>query len=312
MLAQQGDPQSQAYLRDVWIRSPERRQTIALGLSQFPSDENWDYLIRSMPVLESYAVPEVLKALRKVPAATDDAQALREVILLGLRMEADGQSPEPALGLLTYWTGLDLASNAGQALIGWQKWFSERFPDHPKAELPHLEGTSPWSLETLSEYFATSEGRKGDSEAGKLAYAKAQCADCHRMGSSGKTVGPDLTTIANRFTKREVLESILYPSHVISDQYRASRVVTNDGKVYTGLVTRGANGTVTIKDSQLKDMVVSEENVETVEPSQVSIMPSGLFDRLTGAEIRDLMTFLGYVPEASRVANRPDEATRKK
>ncbi len=105
MLSQSGDEESIAYLRQVWLRSPERRQTVALGLAQHPSEENWDYLIRSLPVLESFAVNEVMNALRTVPLATDDSDAYREVILHGLRMEQQGEDPKPAIELLTYWAG---------------------------------------------------------------------------------------------------------------------------------------------------------------------------------------------------------------
>src|SRR5688500_8341204 len=43
-----------------------------------------------------------------------------------------------------------------------------------------------------------------------------QCATCHRFGGIGTDVGPDLTTIASRFKKADLLESILWPSKIIS------------------------------------------------------------------------------------------------
>lgn len=331
MLAQHGDEDCQAYLREIWVRSPERRQAVAMGLAQFPNDENWDYLVRSLPVLETYAVGEVMGALRKVPSATDDTQAIREVILHGLRIEKDGHSPQPALDLLDYWVGEDEIEQT-QELVGapaspesddadskktisskmlvWQKWFADKYPNEPSAELPQLEITSNWSINTLTEYFLTSEGRKGNSQAGSLVYEKAQCADCHRFQSIGQPIGPDLTTVAGRFTRKEVLESILFPSHIISDQYRSQRVLTTDGKVIVGLLTRNSSGEVVVKDSKLEVHTIAEENVEAIEPSKMSMMPSGLIDQLTANEIRDLMTFLGYVPEQQQTAQRQDAVTK--
>jgi putative heme-binding domain-containing protein len=317
MLSQHGDEDCQSYLREIWIRSPERRQTVALGLAQFPSEENWDYLIRSLPVLESYAVPEVMAALQKVSIATDDAQALREVILHGLRMEQSGESPQPAIDLLAYWVGDDHSKRsvegdqAPSRLSGWQDWYSASYPNEPPAVLPYAENRSSWSIEALAEYFSSSEGRKGNAEAGMIAYKKAQCADCHRAGTLGVSVGPDLTSVAGRFTRKEVLESILFPSHVISDQYRSKRILTTDGKVYTGLVTKQTAGVVTVVDGQLKETNISEENIELIESSNVSMMPTGLIDNLSAAEIRDLMTFLGFMPEQStQVAQQPEPMTR--
>ncbi|QDV24917.1 HEAT repeat domain-containing protein [Aureliella helgolandensis] len=302
MLSQNSDPESTAYLREIWIRSPERRQAVALGLSMQPNDENWDYLVRSLPVLESFAVPEVMDALRKVPTATNDPQALREVILHGLRMEQEGQSPASALKLLTYWTGQSptpssSAEDAGgeqRTLQGWQEWFAQKFPEHPEAKLPELEKSSPWNTETLDEYFASSDGRKGDRENGQAIFAKAQCASCHRMQTTGAAVGPDLTSVASRFTRKEVIESILFPSHVISDQYRSKRVLTSDGKVISGMLTENANGSVMVRDSQLVEHIIAEQDIDEIQPSKSSLMPGGLLDELSAPEIRDLMLYMGY------------------
>lgn len=299
MLSQNGDPDSLAYLREIWVRSPERRQAVALGLSQQPSDENWDYLIRSLPVLETYAVTEVMDALRNVPQATDDPQALREVILRGLKIEQDGQSPKPATELLAYWTGESFPTSNGESpLAPWQQWYADRYPDLPEAKLPELEQASPWNMETLFEYFLSSDGRKGNSENGREVYAKAQCASCHRAGSTGQPIGPDLSTVAKRFTRNEVIESILFPSHIISDQYRTKMVLTTDGRTLSGVVAESSDGSLVIRDSNLNEHTVAEQDIDAIKPSKSSLMPSGLLDTLTAAEIRDMMTFLGFVPEA--------------
>lgn len=296
MLSQHGSEDAQEYLREIWIRSPERRQAVALGLSMFPTDPNWDYLVRSLPVLESFAVPEILNALKKIPAATHDAQAVRDVILHGLRMEENGQSPGPAISLLKYWTGEDLAdsSNSASKLTRWQTWYSDKFPDQPDAVLPVMEQSSPWNMETLTEYFASADGRRGDVENGMAIYEKADCAKCHRMGQTGTAVGPDLTTLASRFTKKEVIESMLFPSHVISDQYQTQKVLTSDGKVYVGMVAEQRDGTLVVRDSNLETHTVAAQDLDQLAPSKVSLMPSGLLDTLSAAEIRDLMTYLGF------------------
>lgn len=298
MLSQSGDAESIAYLRQVWLRSPERRQAVALGLAQHPSDENWDYLIRSLPVLESFAVSEVMTALRTIPLAADDADAFREVILHGLRMEEQGESPKPALELLTYWTGEDFSDEADSAkpLDAWQKWYANNYPNRPEAVLPKTESGSTWNVETLTEYFNSTEGRKGNPTTGQTAYTKAQCASCHRMGRTGASVGPDLTSVAKRFTRKEALESILFPSHVISDQYATKRVLTADGKVYSGILSTNPDGSITIRDSNLKETVIAEEDIDQIHPSKVSLMPAGLLDNLTAEEIRDLMAYMGFVP----------------
>ncbi len=307
LLTQHGDADALAYLREIWIRNPERRQAVALGLATQPNDENWDYLVRSLPVLESFAVTEVMRALQTVPVATDDPQALREVILHGLKMARDEQSPLPAIRLLEYWTGehFDPPTDGASPMAPWQTWFAEKYPDALPAELPEPTGASPWTMETLTEYFASSDGRRGDPENGRNVYLKAQCSQCHRKGDIGTNIGPDLSYVTNRFSRNEVIQSILYPSQNISDQYKSQRVLTLDGQVYTGIVAQYVPGTLLVRDSDLNEHTVAEQDIERIEPSQTSMMPSGLLDKFTAADIRDLMTFLGYLP-ARQVASEPN------
>lgn len=314
MLSQSGDSESMAYLRQVWLRSPERRQAVALGLAQQPNEENWDYLIRSLPALETFAVSEVMGALRRVAIAADDSDAYREVILHGLRMEEQGEDPQPAVDLLTYWVGngaVEEPSEGASKLAPWQRWFTANYPNRPEAVLPKAEESSVWNMETLTEYFNSTDGRKGNVAAGKIAYDKAQCAKCHRMGQVGKAIGPDLSSLAKRFTRKEALESILFPSHVISDQYATKRVLTTDGKVLSGILSTNIDGSVTIRDSNLRETVVAEQDVDQVHPSKVSLMPSGLFDNLSAEEIRDMMAYMGFVP-AQEVAEAPQSSKTSK
>ena len=55
---------------------------------------------------------------------------------------------------------------------------------------------------------------------------------CQRRGG----LGPDLSGVAGRFSARDLLESIVLPSKVISDQYEAVTIQTTDGRVVTGRI----------------------------------------------------------------------------
>ena len=45
-------------------------------------------------------------------------------------------------------------------------------------------------------------------EAGKTAFRKVGCAQCHRFAGEGGAMGPDLTDVGRRLLKRELLEAI--------------------------------------------------------------------------------------------------------
>src|SRR5687767_12685049 len=83
--------------------------------------------------------------------------------------------------------------------------------------------------EEIFEY-QNKQDAPGVPEAGRAVFEK-QCASCHRFGELGKEVGPDLTTIASRFKKKDLLESTLWPSKTISDQYQSEMFELKDGSV---------------------------------------------------------------------------------
>ena len=104
------------------------------------------------------------------------------------------------------------------------------------ARLIYQIGAKPTAEEIFE--FENKQEQAGSPEAGRPIFEK-MCATCHRFGEAiGKDVGPDLTTLASRFKKRDVLESILWPSKVISDQYKSEMFEMKDGKVVSGVIVR--------------------------------------------------------------------------
>ncbi|MEO1619323.1 MAG: c-type cytochrome, partial [Planctomycetota bacterium] len=248
---------------------------------------------------------DVVSALRGVDIATDDPMALRHLILLGVRAEEEGRSIGPVEQLLVHWTGMERPIGAKSSMKPWQKWYSSVYPDRPAAVPPQAD-ESRWDFEQLVGYLGSDKGRYGDPARGKIAYAKADCVQCHRFGNNGESIGPDLSGIARRFTKREIVEATLYPSHVVSDQYASKKVLTLDGKVYVGMVSEQSDGTLEIRDARNNTTLVAADDVDQILPSTTSIMPSGLIDELTLQEISDLMAYLGALPSAAEIATKPD------
>ena len=82
VLARSGDDRSMAYLRTVWDRNPERREPVAMGLSQAPHGDNWEYLVRSLPILESVTLREVIRRLVSVDQIPDDPEHVRQLRIL--------------------------------------------------------------------------------------------------------------------------------------------------------------------------------------------------------------------------------------
>lgn len=150
---------------------------------------------------------------------------------------------------------------------------------------------------TLDEVVAkTSTGLKGrDFDKGKAMFAAANCFACHRYDNLGGAVGPDLSGVAGRFSSRDLLESIVDPSKVISDQYAAVTVVTEDGKAVTGRIVNLNGDTMKINTNMLDpdaQETIDRRKVEEMFAAKTSMMPNGLLNTLQEEEILDLMAYL--------------------
>jgi putative heme-binding domain-containing protein len=141
-------------------------------------------------------------------------------------------------------------------------------------------------------------------ERGQQVFHDAQCTACHRFGNEGGSVGPDLTAVSSRFHRRDILESILLPSKVISEQYQATIVKTKGGDIYEGRITEETDDHVVIQPNQLKPekVTVKKSDIKSRYPSKVSPMPEGLVDTFRKEEILDLMAYL----EAGGRKDHPD------
>lgn len=141
-----------------------------------------------------------------------------------------------------------------------------------------------------------------DFQRGRRAFIDTQCYACHRLGNTGGGVGPELSAIASKYGRRELLESLLEPSKVLSDQFQNVRVFLKDGEDLTGRLIRESETEVVVETDPLSrtEQVVAKDDVDLIKPSTVSPMPEGLLQVLERDEILDLLAFLesGGNPDA--------------
>src|SRR5690606_14417966 len=111
-----------------------------------------------------------------------------------------------------------------------------------------------------------------DYDHGRAMFAAANCFGCHRFVDEGGAVGPDLTGLAGRFSARDILESVLEPDKVISDQYAAVVILTTDGEVVTGRITYLLGDQLNINTNMLDPNAltgVKRQNIEDMRTSDV-------------------------------------------
>ena len=132
--------------------------------------------------------------------------------------------------------------------------------------------------------------------AGRALFEK-NCATCHRFGPMGTDVGPDLTTINSRFKKRDILEAILFPSKLVSDQYQ-SEIIKTATASHNALVVRETAAAVQVRvnTDPGKPIVIQKSAITSREKSEVSFMTEGLIDKTSQADIANLMAFIQAGP----------------
>ena len=154
-----------------------------------------------------------------------------------------------------------------------------------------------WKIDDLAKDLTNSESGH-DYERGKRIFREALCIRCHRVGFEGASVGPDLTSVSRRFSRRDILESILTPSKVVAEQYRLANVITTDGKTLTGQIIPSRDyrsPVLQLVTKPLEPYQVTEipkSQIESFAISQTSVMPTDLLNTFTREDILELLAWL--------------------
>jgi len=130
---------------------------------------------------------------------------------------------------------------------------------------------------------------QGDARHGRLVYSRT-CMQCHRLYNIGGMIGPDLTG-SNRANLDYVLENVLSPSAVIGRDYRLKNIITASGRVIAGIIVEETDSSYTVQTANEK-IVLSKEDIDEMIDSKISMMPEGLWKKLSKEDVRDLVLYL--------------------
>ncbi len=304
-MARIADEPTLIYLHELFESYPERRNDVAEAISWYAAenqrrDADWRILVRSLNVVEGDQAKAVMRALVRFRRRSNKAQWIRQVILIGLEQDPEGQ--QVAARLLTHWTGQDIHSDgksANRIMQQWQEWFAAKYPEELPAVLPVEPADSRWKYRSLLAELQQQKKSTLDLKLGAQAYEKATCIKCHRFGKKGEEIGPDLTYVSRRFQQKEVLLSTLFPSHFVSEEYPTYTIVTADGKTFTGMMGAAGADEIMLLTAEGKKQMIKKQEVEEIVPVKKSAMPDGLLNLLSKAEVIQLIRYLGTLPEGA-------------
>lgn len=171
----------------------------------------------------------------------------------------------------------------GDSWKDWEPFLKETLVDSVFESLSRPQTSVDWQA-----LLQASSSLTGDSKHGQIVYQE-KCALCHGGQSS---LGPSLAGVAMRFSRADLSKAIFEPSRDISDRFRSIRVLTTDGEIFTGMIVYNAADGTTLQTATGSIVRINQEDIEDKGYSTESLMPSGLLDEKSPADVADLFAYL--------------------
>jgi len=182
------------------------------------------------------------------------------------------------------------------ALIDPATWLT--LEQHPAADLAELAGDVHWDdsaieRRALVEELIARPAIEGDASRGHALFQE-NCITCHSVAGEGSEVAPALDGIGKN-PREEVLASILDPNRAVDATYLLWIARTFDGQLYSGRLVSESRTSIEILEASGEIRVLLREDLESVAPSTISLMPEG-FESLGEEGLADVLKFLAESP----------------
>jgi len=160
--------------------------------------------------------------------------------------------------------------------------------------IEHVDPTNPQlignqKLEAIQQNVVS---LKGNAEAGKKLFETQACIACHTFADGQLPKGPHLVDIGRRYTRPELVESLIQPSAKIAQGFDSWQFLTKDGEVLTGFVVTESADRVLLRNGQGVLQALSQDDIEERKKQEQSMMPQGLVGALTVEQLSDLLAYL--------------------
>jgi putative heme-binding domain-containing protein len=175
------------------------------------------------------------------------------------------------------------AAPVGEQWSEWETFFQSTLDQDSFAKLVRPKVTIDWKAMVKQ-----ANQIPGDSQLGQTLYQE-KCGLCHGGQSS---LGPSLLGVTKRFSRDDLARSIFEPSKDISDRYRAIRVLTVDGEIFTGMIVYTAADGTTLQTGTGAIVRINQADIEDRAYSTESLMPAGILDDKSPQDLSNLFAYL--------------------
>ncbi|MCA9152822.1 MAG: hypothetical protein KDA92_26145, partial [Planctomycetales bacterium] len=128
------------------------------------------------------------------------------------------------------------------------------------------------------------------SEAAGAGHFQKICATCHLPHDAQQNIAPKLNGSGSKGV-RYIVENVLDPNAVIGKDFQARIVILTDGRTMTGLIESESDSAITLRTATNRETIARRE-IEEIETSPNSFMPTGLLDALNDRERLELLLYV--------------------
>lgn len=160
-----------------------------------------------------------------------------------------------------------------------------------------------WTVEELRQYALRTVGDAARGEELFFDEKGVGCVRCHSAKGRGTSnIGPDLTGLALKYDKAELIRSVLEPSSRIATGYQPQIVALTDGRIVSGVLRSETPTHLELADSEAKVVRLAKDEIEEQRVGDISIMPAGLVESLSPEDFADLLAYLVGLREMNPAA----------
>ena len=147
------------------------------------------------------------------------------------------------------------------------------------------------------DVIAAVEKAEGSPEVGRKFYVQQGCPTCHTVSQDQPLKGPFLGGIAERYSRRELAESIMRPNAQIAQGFATHWFEMEDGTRHVGFIVRESGDEVEIRNPVGSETVLDKSNIADRGQQENSMMPQGLVSPLTPQQLASLISYLASLSD---------------
>ena len=155
------------------------------------------------------------------------------------------------------------------------------------------------------KYIEAASRNEGNAENGKKIFydKRSLCSECHSINGKANSIGPDLAAAGDKFSRSDIIQSIIHPSASIMTGYATTIIKTTNQESFIGILKSINDDNVILSNLDEKKRTIPKSIIKSQITSPASLMPVGLHTKLNTKEFTDLTAFL----ESLKLPQRIDE-----